>query len=290
LARFRTKFYSWIWSQLFGNFIDSVKRKFGFTTTSSDWSDALKQIDGNFISILRVGSDHIVSFHNPSIRDYVEDFLSNSDNDVEDLIHGGYFYEQYARIWSGRRGNRYRGVEVHKSEFLDEFKTKIFGPSVRNIRESHNGQTVGVTHWPPSYESRARFAIQIANELGASADSFLDEAIQSLQNFWNEQTADGEDLVQLLQDLTARGLKPDDSTFKVAQHCLMSQLSESTIFAQLLVLQLRILTSFLPVSLIALRQSLSNLLKSTAKDGTMMTPIGYSRWLATCSLWLRNWM
>jgi hypothetical protein len=210
----------------FWQFYRLRQKKFGFTTTSSDWSNALKQLDGSFISIQRVGSDHLVSFHNPSIRDYVEDFLSNSDNDVEDLIYGGIFYEQYARIWSGRRGNRYRGVELHKSEFLHEFKAKIYGPSVRNIRQSSNGRTIGVIHWPPSHESRARFAIQIANELGASADSFLNGAIQGVQNLWDEQNADREDLVLLLQDLTARGLKPDDSTFKAAQHCLTSQLDE----------------------------------------------------------------
>ena len=45
--------------------------RFGFPTRSTDWSDALKQLDGNFINTRSVGKDIVVSLHNPSIRDFL---------------------------------------------------------------------------------------------------------------------------------------------------------------------------------------------------------------------------
>jgi hypothetical protein len=62
------------------------KNRFGFSTTSGDWNDALKQLDGTFIPTHRQGESILASFHNPSIRDFLEDFLSNSEGDVVDLI------------------------------------------------------------------------------------------------------------------------------------------------------------------------------------------------------------
>jgi hypothetical protein len=99
----------------FWTFYRFRQAKFGFPSSSGDWSDALKQLDGSFITTTSIGRDIVVSFHSPSVRDFVEGFLADSDGDVADLISGAHFYEQFTSLWSGRGDDhqRYGGVDLH---------------------------------------------------------------------------------------------------------------------------------------------------------------------------------
>ena len=59
--------------------------------------DALRELDGNFIKSRKIGGDIVVSFHNPSVKDFMEQFLAQSDTDVVDLFRGAQFYEHTPR-------------------------------------------------------------------------------------------------------------------------------------------------------------------------------------------------
>ena len=182
--------------------------RFGFASSSGDWNDALKQLDGSFIMTNKFGRDIVASFHNPSIRDFLEDFLSSSDGDVVDLINGAHFYEQFTALWAGQRGHRYRGVDRSHNCFLHEFQKKIFGPSAKIIRAVSGENPVGFDHANLSNEYRAIFAIGIADDLITDAvDRFVDAIINELKEFWGRGIADRENLVRLLEVLTNRGLK-----------------------------------------------------------------------------------
>jgi len=212
----------------FWTFYRFRRGKFGFPSRSSDWADALKQLDGSFITTKRVGEDIVISFHSPSVRDFVEGFLANSDGDVADLISSAQFYEQFTSLWTGRGDNheRYAGVDLHRKEFLDMLRKNLFGPSAYAIRcvDSH-GAEIRMNHYPPSNESRANFAARVANDLkNDSGDRFLDAVIKDLQRLWDQGHAHRGDLVRLLEALTQRGLKEDDKLFISAHKCLSSRL------------------------------------------------------------------
>lgn len=210
----------------FWTFYRFRQKKFGFTTQSGDWNDALKQLDGSFIATRRVGKDFVASFHNPSVRDYIEDFLSNSEADVVDLIRGAHFYEQYTTLWTGQRGNRYQGVDHHRDEFLQELQSHLFGPSASTIRAVNNaGNPIGLNHRKVSYESRAQFVVRMVSEIKSqTGDQFLDDLVRELRKLWRQGNADKEDLVRLLQALTDRGLSREDEAFKAAKQCLSSRI------------------------------------------------------------------
>jgi hypothetical protein len=170
----------------------------------------------------------VVSFHTPSIRDFVEDFLSNSDGDVADLIKGAHFYEQYTTLWTGRHGLRYPGVDRRSEDFLRQLQKNIFGPSASSIRVVNSeGEPIGVDHREVSNESRAEFAVRVANDLKSEAgDLFLKALVDALQKLWREGHADKEDLVRLLTALTNRGLSREDQAFIAAKQCLSIKLEE----------------------------------------------------------------
>jgi hypothetical protein len=212
----------------FWTFYRFRQARFGFSTLSGDWNDALKQLDGNFLVTQRYGSTIFVSLHNPSVRDFLEDFLSNSESDVVDLIQGAHFYEQYVTLWAGRGSRRYSGIDHNQDVFLRKLRANLFGPTasvVRHVIRDH--QPNCLKHMDISTESRASFAVRVAKELKSHAgEQFLSEILAALEERWKQGHADREDLVRLLQALTDHGIRREDKSFLVAKACLWSRTEE----------------------------------------------------------------
>ena len=206
----------------FWKFYESRHKHFGFPTNPSDWLDALRELDGNFIKTTQIGKDIVVSFHNPSIRDFMEQFLADSDRDAVDLLRGAAFYEQYLSLWSGVNDRPYPGIEQAGREFLGALGTNLWGPIARMIRTEQGGETIGVTSRAPSNESRAEFFIRVADDVAGRPAADAIPLLQSMSSLWREGSADREDLVRLLDKLRERGLTTDDPVFTAARQCLMA--------------------------------------------------------------------
>jgi len=208
----------------FWSFYQLRQKRFGFSTGPGDWVDSLKGLDGNFIKSRKIGDDVIISFHNPSIRDFMEKFLETSDSDTTDLLRGASFYEQYTTLWTGHRGKRYPAIDRAAIEFVRMLSSNLWGPSARTIhRVNRQGETVGLSSYPPSNESRVHFLINVIDELKLkSATSIVESVLAQMSALWLKGSGDKEDLIRLLQSLTKRGLKEHEAAFTSAQHCLLS--------------------------------------------------------------------
>ena len=185
-------------------------------------------MDGNFIDTKRVGKDIVVSVHNPSVRDFLEDFLATSEGDVADLISSAHFYEQYVSLWKGRGDQRYSGVDVNMEGFLNKFAENCFGPSANIIRVvNHQGDPIGVHHNPFSHESRFEFVVGIDNVLNsATSGVVLARLLASLRERWTRGEADREDLGRLLASLTQDKMAKGDDAFVAAKKCLLMRREE----------------------------------------------------------------
>lgn len=209
----------------FWKFYEFRQKRFGFATGPGDWLDALKELDGNFVKTARIGKDIVISFHNPSVKDYMEQFLSDSDADAVDLLRSAQFYEQYTALWSGLRGRRYHGIERAGDEYLKALAANFSGESARTVRRvNQQGDTIGVVPDPPSNESRAAFFIHVVDDVKSPYAAQLTESIvTSLSAFWKGGAGDREDLVRLLDVLTRRGLKLADAPFVAARQLLLTR-------------------------------------------------------------------
>jgi hypothetical protein len=207
----------------FWKFYEFRQRRFGFPTGAGDWIDALKELDGNFIKTGKIGNDVVVSFHNPSIRDFMEKFLATSDSDILDLLRAALFYEQYTGLWRGMHGSRYRGLDQAREEFLSTLTANLWGPSARMIRSvNENGEAVGLLPYQPSKENRAMFLVQVLDELDTRRkEQIVESLLGQLSELWSAGSADKEDLMQLLDTLTKRGLKKHEKPFLAARQCLL---------------------------------------------------------------------
>lgn len=188
-----------ILEEAFRTFYEFRRQRFGFPTKPGDWVDALRELDGNFIKTDKFGKDIVVSFHNPSIRDFMEQFLEKSDGDVLDLLRGAHFYEQYLTLWQGIRETPYRGIEQAGADFLKVLGDHLWAPSAGTIRQVSQGGDAGMVPHPPSTESRSEFYVRVVDHVyPKSAEKFTDALMTSLAERWRGGTADREDLVRLL--------------------------------------------------------------------------------------------
>jgi hypothetical protein len=74
-------------------------KKYTFATGPQDYTNALKELDGTFISTRRAKESVLVKFQNPSVRDFMQNYLLNSDS-VSDLVGFCARFEQPQWFWA----------------------------------------------------------------------------------------------------------------------------------------------------------------------------------------------
>ena len=183
----------------------------------------MKELDANFIRSTKIGDQIVVSFHSPSVRDFMEGFLESSDSDVVDLAQTACFFEQFTSLWNGIKGRRYNGVQRDGGKFVQLVATNLHASSAQFTRIADSqGEIIELNVNPPSNESRAEFFFQVAEGLQVSANPIAESVLVPLEKGWQEGKADREDLVSLLKILTQRGLSTDDPQFSAARSCILS--------------------------------------------------------------------
>jgi hypothetical protein len=211
--------------QAFHTFYEFRRQKFGFATKPGDWIDALRELDGNFIKTRKIGKDIVVSFHNPSIRDFMELSLEKAGGDALDLLRGSHFYEQYVALWQGIRGRRFPTIEQSGADFIEALAKNLWAPSARTIRHVNKaGEEVGVVSRPPSTESRSEFYVRVVDKVHPKAAAQItSQLLESLTDYWKQGSADREDLVRLLKLLVERGMPQSSEVFLAARQCVLSR-------------------------------------------------------------------
>ena len=189
--------------KVFWRFYEFRQTKFRFLTSTEDFSNALRELDGNFIRLEKKREYIGVSFHNPSIQDFIEKFLDNSEADVIDLFKAAQFYEQYISLW-----DRFsEGIKSLDREILIILADNLYRPSARIST--------------PSYEKRADFVIRVADALNIQiTDRIVKSMLDRLGQQWEQGLANRRDLVGLIIMLIEHGLKQDNILFLAAQSCL----------------------------------------------------------------------
>lgn len=74
-------------------------KKYAFATGPQDYTNALKELDGTFISTRRAKELVLAKFQNPSVRDFMQNYLLNSDI-VGDLVGLCARFEQPKWFWA----------------------------------------------------------------------------------------------------------------------------------------------------------------------------------------------
>jgi len=119
----------------FHSFYSYRQKKLGFTTRSRDFENAIKELDGNFLKTSLVGSQRVVTLHNPSLSDFLEYYFSKNPAELMDLVQSTAFFDQFINLWRGRKGSKYKAFDgLGADSLLQELSSKMSSPSSRMLR------------------------------------------------------------------------------------------------------------------------------------------------------------
>ena len=72
----------------------------GVARTANEFDSALDELEGSFVRCERGSRAIVVSFHNPSVRDFLEQHLSNNTEQAEILCNSLVFYDQLRAVFT----------------------------------------------------------------------------------------------------------------------------------------------------------------------------------------------
>ena len=105
--------------------------KYNVPSKSTDFRDALYELDGSFVSI-GTGAKNTVSFENPSILDFVATELKERRSEAFELLESAIYFEQVKRIASILPVIQSKDVPVFDDAIHDAIQNTIDGPLLRS--------------------------------------------------------------------------------------------------------------------------------------------------------------
>lgn len=200
------------------------RKKLGFIVGSRDFEHALRELDGNFVKTDLVGKDQVIDFHNPSVNDYVDNYLAGSPDDVGDLIRSATFFDQLRQLWSGEGGRRFTGVDKYSDAFVSALARNFDAPTCR-VRPPY-GLLAHAQWYKPSFEQRMQFVVEVGASLKtAAARSLVIKLSLELGRRIKARSARKEGLVSLLPTLDRR-TKVSKGVFAAAKQFLTQTLDD----------------------------------------------------------------
>jgi hypothetical protein len=197
----------------FHSFYSFRQRKLGFPTTSRDFENAVRELDGNFIMTSLIAQHRIVTLHNPSLSDFLENYFAGNAPDLNDLCQSACFFDQFVQLWRGRRGKRYGAFDgTGGGTFLRSLVSGLKYPTFAFIRVKGSGNDyLGVRIRDISYERRAAFLLEVA-ELVATKEAreFQTQAVRELRSRLQMGTVAKGELVSLLKTIVSSGVPQAD--------------------------------------------------------------------------------
>ncbi len=216
--------------EAFKSFHYEQAKEFNYETTPKDFKSALKEIDGNFISTEKSNERIIIRFHNPSIKDFLENYLSDNEYELQNLVKTASFCEQMMILWDfnsyGPETSKYREVIMkNPSGFANNLKRVIGSRTCRLINRSDLKGKHYKSACDISFEARAVFVASVFAKLKTKeVKAFFEFVLKTVEQRIEKKESNREDLFQFLKELKKVSVSLSSSVIKKAKFFLMSEL------------------------------------------------------------------
>lgn len=176
------------------NRIDDVKQaflpfhneqcsKYGYVHSARDFKNALKELDGTFISTRKIQDNVLISLQNPSIRDFMRQLLFNGEYFPE-IIDTLVFFEQAQwlinTITENKKQETKSEIVRYYSRIIDALR-RLFDATSCSIRiDGINSHQIIVPSVPNPVTRLATVAEAISNDEGKKDDGWIVTRIADL--------------------------------------------------------------------------------------------------------------
>lgn len=196
----------------------------GHNTTDYKIGRALSELQGNFIIIRQDKGNNIISFHNPSIQDFIESYIDNKPMLLEFLIKSAYYYEQVQ--WIVERAKKVGSIQKIKNEILEGLKSTLTATPCALINySSDRGRSTYKTRWSIRYGARLGFIASLINNDDFSfLKDYFRECIMGMTEKILEMNISNTDLIGLLKKVVDLDCVSDlkESFFMAAKESLFT--------------------------------------------------------------------
>lgn len=190
----------------------------GVAPAPTAFTNGLRTLEDNFVSVEALGQHRVVRFHNPSIRDFLRDHVGSEPDEYVSLLEHAQFFDQVVLL-----GN-YAGLEltaeidpsaepvstglaalvsVQPDLLLEAFRQTLASPECRVMAMRTGNIRIAVEQVSFSKSERLRLALVAARKLGGEIPEWLLSAIESLTYEWTEAGGIKEDALALLRELNS---------------------------------------------------------------------------------------
>ncbi len=173
----------------FREFRSYRRKKYGDVIRANDWDTALRELDGSFLATVRAGGRIAIQFHNPSVEDFVKEYMGRTPIDVDDLLASIVFFEQFAKLWTAHKER----LELHDTTFE---RLKQFVPG-RQVRTVSTGSGLFIV---AAIEEQVRFLMRVAKRMGRNVAEAAGRAMTILTSRWQKEEGDRSSCLALLLD------------------------------------------------------------------------------------------
>jgi hypothetical protein len=144
-------------------------------------------LEGDFIFTEKSKDRMIVNYHNPSVKDFIQNYLASSEAELLTLIKAAIFYEQLMWLWEFRENNsvalKFRHTIIKNStHFIAGLRATINSRNCRLINfEDFDGDDYK-DNWKMSFEARVSLVVSVATQLNNyESTKFLDEMLTGVE-------------------------------------------------------------------------------------------------------------
>lgn len=135
-------------------------KKYSYSINPKNFKKALKELEGNFIKIQKNEDKMLVSFHSPSISDFVQKYLKDNKEEVIVLSDSLVFFEQLVKLWN------YNNFSLGASFKLTYLVKKVVNlKSCRLITFLNSGKVTVKQHWTMTFEEKFSFFVEVFQKL-----------------------------------------------------------------------------------------------------------------------------
>ena len=191
----------------FGAHHKQFSRNYNQPHSPQDFSRALKELDGNFISSAQSGVRTLIRFHNPSVRDFLQDHLCQKSGGLRSLLATVVFFDQLMWLWNFREGFagafKFRPVlRANVTDFVAALERTIGSRNCQLINYQQANGTLEKKAHEISFEQRVAFVVEIAGVVLASElKQLVSELLTRVEDRVCAGIGGAEDVIALLESL-----------------------------------------------------------------------------------------
>lgn len=203
-------------------------KEYNFETTPDDFVRAIKEVEGNFLSSEKAESNTIIRFHNPSVRDFLEKYLSVNEHVLHALIKSSTFFDQEQLLWESKGSNGSytfrKTIMTIPREFIQIVKKTLNSKTCRLINIRRN-KVLYKDRAEIAFETRSAFVAAVSATLGEKSGVSLYHAVlHHIEDRMVSGQANRENLVSLFKELKSLNLvnEAERELLEKAKHFIMT--------------------------------------------------------------------